>query len=101
MVWSNKTDEALREWLSPETAHTNHPNDDARFYDFITNVWMDESKIWDESLSRDIMKRIAQELHPSWPIETIENFINERISEGTTILDFLSNAKEKGLLSQL
>jgi hypothetical protein len=99
MTWSIRTDEALREWLSPETAHAHHEIDDARFYDFIACVWIDEQRIWDEGVARDNMKQIAILLHPSWPPDTIENFINDRLSEGTTILDFLLNAKKKGLLT--
>jgi hypothetical protein len=90
----------LIKMLTPDTAHTKHPIDDARFYDFIAQVWIDEEKIWDEALARDNMKRIAQELHPSWDTDMIEEFINNRISVGSTILDFLSNAKEKELLIQ-
>jgi hypothetical protein len=100
MAWSKRTNEALKAWLSPITAHTNHPIDDARFYDFIAFVWIDEKRIWDEGLALDNLKRIAQELHPSWPLETIEELVHDRLSEGSKILAFLSNAREKELLSQ-
>jgi hypothetical protein len=101
MTWSQKTEEALQAWLAPDTAHERNPHDDARFYDFILNVWIDEQGIWDEALARQKLKQKAQQLHPQWQSNMIDSFIDERRSEGTLILDFLSNAKEKGLLPKL
>ena len=97
MTWSRETENALEAWLAPETAHKSHSLDDARFYDFISYVWIDVQSIWDEELAREKMNRKAKELHPNWQPDMIENFINDRLSEGSLILDFLSNAKEKGL----
>ena len=101
MTWSPKTEEALRAWLAPDTAHDRNPHDDSRFYEFIFYVWIDEQGIWDEALARQKMKQKAQQLHPEWPSDMIDSFIEERRSEGTLILDFLSNAKEKGLMRKL
>ena len=101
MTWSQKTEEALQSWLAPDTAHGRNPHDYARFYDFILNVWIDEQSKWDEALARQKMKQKAQQLHPEWPSDMIDSFIEERRSEGTLILDFLLNAKEKELLSKL
>ena len=71
MTWSPKTEGALKTWLTPETAHGHSPDDDARFYDFILNVWIDIQKIWDEGSARDIMKKRAQQLHHEWSPEMI------------------------------
>lgn len=101
MAWSQKTQEALKAWLAPDTAHESSPHDNSRFYEFIFYVWMDEQGIWDEALARQEMKQKAQQLHPEWPSDMIGSFIEERRSEGTLILDFLSSAKEKELLSRL
>ena len=101
MTWSLKTEEALQAWLAPDTAHEGNPHDDSRFYEFIFYVWLDEQGIWDEALARQKMKQKAQQLHPQWQSNMIDSFIEERRSEGTLILDFLSNAKEKGLLPKL
>lgn len=96
MTWSRETKNALEAWLAPETSHI----DDTRFYDFISYVWIDVQSIWNEALARENMIRKAKELHPNWQSDMIEGFINDRLSEGSLILDFLSNAKGKGLLNQ-
>lgn len=101
MNWSKETEKALQTWLVTNTAYTSHPFDDARFYDFILLVWIDVQGIWDEPMARQKMKQKAAGLHPDWSAQMIEKFIDERLSEGTLILDFLSNAKEKGLLTKL
>lgn len=101
MTWSQETEEALQAWLAADTAHDRNPHDDSRFYDFIFNVWISEQRIWDEALARQKMKQKAQQLHPQWQSNMIESFIEERRSEGTLILDFLSNAKKKGVLPKL
>ncbi|MBW2165938.1 MAG: hypothetical protein JRG74_07525 [Deltaproteobacteria bacterium] len=101
MTWSQETEEALQAWLAPDTAHDINPHDNSRFYDFIFNVWIDEQGIWDEALAKQKMKQKAAQLHPVWSPQMIAEFIDERRSEGTLILDFLSNAKEKGLFPKL
>lgn len=101
MTWSQKTEEVLMAWLAPGTAHERNPHDDSRFYEFIFYVWIDEQGIWDEALASQKMKQKAQQLHPEWPSDMIDSFIEEQRSEGTLILDFLSNAKKKGLMRKL
>lgn len=108
MAWSNETNKALRQWLAPETAHTNHPNDEARFYYFIVCVWADEQGLWDEALAREYMKQVAVELHPEWfaPDTNDEDhmankIIDDRLQKGTLILDFLSFAKKNSLMKRV
>lgn len=101
MNWSEEIEKALQTWLAPDTTHTSHPLDDARFYDFILQVWIDVQGIWDESMARQKIKQKAAQLHPDWSLQMIDEFIDKRRSEGTLILDFLSNAKEKGMLTKL
>lgn len=101
MPWSNETDKALRIWLDPETAHTNHPSDNDHFHHFIARVWADEQGLWDEALAREKMKHAVQELHPEWfgpdaTDEYMDKFIEDRLRKGTDILDFLSFAKSSG-----
>jgi hypothetical protein len=47
------------------------------------------------------MKQKSKQLHPQWQSDMIDSFIEKRRCEGTLILDFLSSAKEKGLLPRL
>ena len=101
MPWSQKTEEALQSWLAPDTAHDRTPHDDSRFHDFVFNVWIDEQGIWDEALARQKMKQKAHQLHPQWQSNMIDSFIEKRKSEGTLILDFLSDVRQKGLLPKL
>lgn len=101
MFWSKKTEEALEAWLAPDTAYDGNPHDDSRFYEFIFYVWLDVQGIWDEALARQRMKQKSKQLHPQWQSDMIDSFIEKRRSEGTLILDFLSSAKEKGLLPRL
>jgi len=101
MNWSEEIEKALQTWLAPDTAHTSHPLDDTRFYDFILQVWIDVQGIWDESMARQKIKQKAAQLHPDWSLQMIDEFIDKRRSEGTLILDFLSNVKEKGMLTKL
>ena len=101
MVWSHETERALEAWLAPDTAYDGNPHDAARFYEFIFRVWLDVRGIWDEALARQKMKERAKQLHPQLQSNMIDSFIDRRRSEGTLILDFLSNAKEKGLLAML
>lgn len=95
MAWSEQTEEALRQWLAPETWHKEHPLDDARFSVFVASVWNDEHSIWDEILTRDKIRNKATELHPKLR-DLAKDVANSRVSEGTTILDFLSHVREKG-----
>jgi hypothetical protein len=100
MTWSRESENALKTWLTPDTADSGNPFDEERFYDFISHVWIDMQNMWDESLARDKIKREVEQLHPDWHSDTIEELINNHLSKGTLILYFLSNAKKKGLLTR-
>jgi hypothetical protein len=101
MRWSEETMTSLRQWVCPDTAHTNHPADEARFFVFIGGVWKDQKGIWDESLARDIIKRELKSQHPDWSLELIEQIAEDGRSKGTLILDFLSTLRDKNKLSIL
>lgn len=101
MAWSEKTQEALKAWLAPSTAHEGNSDDDSRFYEFIFDVWIDESRIWDERLASQRMKKEAKLQHDDWQSSMIDSFIEKRRSQGSLILDFLNSVKKKGLMPKL
>jgi hypothetical protein len=94
MAWSEQTNEALRRWLAPETWHTSHHLDDARFSVFVASVWNDEHSIWDETLAREKIREKATELHLEHS-HMAKDVADRRVSEGTAILDFLSHVREE------
>ena len=96
MSWDEETQEALRAWLGPATAHTEHHLDNARFYKFITQVWRVCQGLWDEALARDRIAAAARELHPDWPEDLVTEIVETRRQQGTLILDFLSSLREQG-----
>ncbi|MCK4792922.1 MAG: hypothetical protein KAV87_54835 [Desulfobacteraceae bacterium] len=101
MSWSEDTMRALRNWLAPDTAYKEHPADDARFYLFIGHVWHDCHSIWDEEIARDTIRREARELHPEWSKELLKKFVENRKSQGTELLDFLTSLREAGKVNEL
>jgi hypothetical protein len=101
MEWNEQTQGALRVWISSLTAHKEHPLDDARFYQFIAQVWRVRQGLWDEALARERMKVAAQELHPDWPEDLVNKIVETRRQQGTLILDFLSSLREHGKLLSL
>lgn len=101
MNWSKETTDALHAWLAPSTSRKHHPIDDARYFLFIGHVWRDYHSLWDEGVARDRIKHKAKELHPEWDVDFLEEFVEERRSKGTEILDFLCVLKDKGKLNEL
>ncbi len=101
MAWSDQTEEALQQWLGPETWHTGHPLDDARFSVFVASVWNDNHSIWDPSETREIITKKAIQLHPKFDAEHAKKEAETRVSEGTAILDFLLHVREKGQFTLL
>src|SRR5262245_23442261 len=101
MAWSEQTKEALKQWLGPDTWYARHPIDDARFCIFVASVWNDEHRIWDEGMAREIIREQAKQLHPGLD-DLAEKVAEKRVSEGTTILDFLAHLQAEmrfGLLT--
>lgn len=101
MSWSKETMKALHTWLAPDTADKWHPIDDVRYFLFIGHVWRDCHSLWDEAVASDTIKRKAKELHPEWNDEFLEEYVEERRSKGTFILDFLCGLKDEGKLNEL
>ncbi len=102
MAWSEQTMQALEHWLGPETWYKRHPIDDARFHVFIASVWNDEHRIWDEVQAREIIRQEARRLHPGSD-QLAAQVAEKRVTEGTTILDFLWHLREEkrfGLLTK-
>lgn len=81
---------ALNAWLQTETWHKNHPLDDRRFYDVVAAAWSANNSLWDESKVREMIVNIATETHGQEVKELAEQVASERVSQGTTILDYLS-----------
>ena len=100
MKWSDETMEELRTWLAPGTWYKNHPCDDSRFYVFVASVWNDEHRLWDEAAAREIIANKAVELHPN-SNDLAKEVAAKRISEGTSILDFLSLLRAEGRFALL
>lgn len=101
MSWSNETQQKLRDWLGAETSYKFHPIDDERFYEFIASVWREKRGIWDESQALEAMLREAKRLHSEWGEDLIQTFVEERLSQGTLILDFLTSIEESSNISAL
>jgi len=92
--------QALNDWLSPETWYKEHPIDDGRFFVFVASVWSDVHRIWDEAAAREIIASHARDLHPGFD-ELSTKVAEKRVSQGTLILDFLSNLSEAQKLALL
>jgi hypothetical protein len=101
MVWNEEVQAALRAWLAPSTAHTEHPLDDARFYNFIAQVWRARQGIWDETVAKERMSAAARDLHPDWPADLVSKLVETRRQQGTLILNFLASLREQGGLDTL
>lgn len=101
MGWNEETQEGLRAWLAPSTAHTEHPLDSARFYRFIAQVWRVRQGIWDETLAKERMSAVARDLHPDWPESLVTEIVETRRRQGTLILDFLTSLRDQGELNTL
>jgi len=101
MSLSQQTMEMLDRWIGLDTAYKSHPIDDANFYLFIGYVWRDSCGLWDEQMTREILKRRATELHPDWPSNLITKIVERRKSEGTLILDFLCTLKNENKIKEL
>jgi hypothetical protein len=100
MTWSIESEKALKAWLAPDTANSGNPFDEKRFYDFIAYVWIDLQDVWDESLARDKIKLKVKQLHSDWYPDSINDLLDNYLSKGTLILDFMSNAKKEELLTK-
>ncbi len=98
MSFTKKTMTALRGWLAVETCFSDHDLDNERFYKFIYEVWSEKKSFWDEGEAREAILDMTTKFHPTFDKETIEKSIQEMHSKGSTILDFLSFAKDKNLL---
>ena len=101
MGWSEHTMESLRRWLAPDTWYPGNAHDDARFFVFVASVWNDAHESWDPVTAREIIASEAKRVHPGSD-NLAAKVAAERVSEGTTILDFLSHLREQkqfGLLS--
>jgi len=97
MAWNEKTMAVLRAWLGPSTSYKHHPIDNGRFYTFIDAIWKEQRKLWDEVQAREIIEREVRALHPDdYPSDLIAKMIEQRVSEGTMILDYLCHLKEEG-----
>jgi hypothetical protein len=100
MQWSEQTMRALSAWLGPDTWYKQHAFDDGRFYTFVASVWRDEHRIWDESGARERICDVALRLHPDCAVLAAE-VARTRVSQGTTILDFLSHMRRQQQLASL
>lgn len=95
MDWSDKTNRALKKWLNPGTWYTDR--DEGRFYGFLLAIWDDHQGIWNEAVARETMTRVAIELHPEVVESLVEKTVEEMLTKGTVILEFLSQMKDRGL----
>lgn len=89
---------ALRHWLGPETWHTPHPCDQHRFHEVTWAVWHEIQGVWNEREIMELMTEEAERLHPNFNGDERLRVLEEHISRGTELLEFLSNMRESGKL---
>lgn len=90
------TKDALETWLKPSTWHTNHPLDEGRFYDFVFAAWTEKQGLWDEAYTREVITKTCLQWQPNHNKEDRARVIDNAMSKGTTILDFLCQMKDIG-----
>ena len=89
MAWSKCTMDSLQTWLASATANTGSVREDDKFYSFIANVWNEDKIMWDETLSREIIQKKALDLGKDLNNPHVSKVINECLSNGAMILEFL------------
>ena len=95
-MWNDRTMNALRLWLDPDTWYKRQPFDDCRFYDFLAAVWNEQRTLWNEVEAREIIIREANSIHPTAASRLLIETIRKREAQGTLILDFLTHRNDSG-----
>ena len=92
MEFRPNTSSALDRWIGADTWHTRHPNDMARWYDFVDQYQRDHGYDIDEvAVLEEIEHRAAKALGISTGnLGQLTDVIRERISLAYDILQFLS-----------
>lgn len=86
---SDAAEAKLKLWLGCETWHTGHPNDMARWYDFVDQLHRDHQGIADEA----ILVEHIEELAGTNRSEDLRQVIRDRIALALNILDFLARTR--------
>ena len=77
MEISDEAVERLQRWVGPETWHTGHPADEARFFRFVHELWNCNHALIDEVALKGIIAQAVQENHSEWNGEQLTGYIEK------------------------
>jgi len=101
MDWSPETMDAMQSWLASATAYNWGPHETDKLNLFVAHVWHDQRSKWDEGRTREIFRSKAQEIGSDPDSKHVLYAIQQGLSNGTMILEFLTQLAESDKMQLL